>query len=267
MIKQIFSDMDGTLLTSTGELSAGTIAAVRTSPVPVTLVSARAPLEMATAIQQLGLTAPQIAFNGGLIFDPVTGAALVQHALPVAASVQLLRLIERAFPTVSVSVYDQTTWYTQRVDAGILHEQSLTHQSPVIVRQSLAELAQSRQLMKIMLIVSAPAVRLELAQQLTALGLPVNIQQSGESYLEITSRRALKSQGVAYLLAQRQLAATDAAAFGDGHNDLPMLQAVGMPVVMGNSTAEIQGAGRYVTTTNDEDGVVYGMRHYLKLTD
>lgn len=267
MIKHIFSDMDGTLLTSTGELSAGTIAAVRTSPVPVTLVSARAPLEMATAIQQLGLTAPQIAFNGGLIFDPVTGAALVQHALPVSASVQLLMLIERAFPAVSVSIYDQTTWYTQRVDAGILHEQSLTHQSPVVVRQSLAELAQNRQLMKIMLIVSAPAVRLELAQQLTDLGLPVNIQQSGESYLEITSQRALKSQGVAYLLAQQQLAATDAAAFGDGHNDLPMLRAVGSPVVMGNATAEIQGAGRYVTTTNDADGVVYGMRHYLKLTD
>jgi len=213
------------------------------------------------------LTAPQIAFNGGLIFDPVTGAILVQHALTVAASVQLLTLIERVFPTVSVSVYDRTTWYTQRVDAGILHEQSLTHQSPVVVHQSLAELAQSRQLMKIMLIVSVPAVRLELAHQLTALGLPVNIQQSGKAYLEITSQRALKSQGVAYLLAQRQLDAMDAAAFGDGHNDLSMLQAVGTPVVMGNATVEIQGAGRYVTQTNDEDGVMFGMRHYLKLVD
>lgn len=263
MIKHIFSDMDGTLLNSRGELSSTTIAAVKASDRPFTLVSARAPLEMAKAIGQLGLTAPQIAFNGGLIFHPQTGAAVVQHPLPQAASVALLTVIERDFPTVSVSVYDQTSWLTRHVDAGILHEQVLTHQSPIVVHQPLAQLAQTRQLMKIMLIVGTATVMVDLQRALTALGLAVSIKQSGQEYLEITSIHAQKSSGIAVLLQQRQLSASEAAAFGDGHNDLPMLQAVGLPIVMGNAAAEIQAAGQYVTKTNDENGVAYAMAHWL----
>ncbi|MFC6289266.1 Cof-type HAD-IIB family hydrolase [Levilactobacillus angrenensis] len=263
MIKHIFSDMDGTLLNSRGELSATTIAAVKQSPVPVTLVSARAPLEMAQAIGQLGLTAPQIAFNGGLIFQPHDGQALLKQALPKAASVALLTTIERDFPSVSVSVYDQTTWYTQHVDAGILHEQVLTHQSPVVMRTSLATLAQTQQLLKIMLIVGDTTVMVNLQHALTQLKLPVSIKQSGQEYLEITSERAQKSRGIAAILEQRKIQASETAAFGDGHNDLPMLQVVGLPIVMGNAALEIQAAGRYVTKTNDENGVAYGLTHLL----
>ncbi|TGD17928.1 Cof-type HAD-IIB family hydrolase [Levilactobacillus suantsaiihabitans] len=263
MIQHVFSDMDGTLLNSHGELSDTTIAAVKGSSVPVTLVSARAPLEMARAIAQLGLTAPQVAFNGGLIFQPQTGDVRLREALPAAASQALLTTIERDFPSVSVSAYDQTTWYAHRIDAGILHEQVLTHQSPVVVPGPLATLARTRQFLKIMLIGGDAAVMTTLQRTLTQLNLPVSIKQSGQEYLEITSERAQKSRGIAAILRQRGISAQAAAAFGDGHNDLPMLQTVGLPIVMGNATPEIQAAGRYVTKTNDENGVAYGLTHLL----
>ena len=70
MIKHIFLDMDGTLLNSAGVVSANNIVGIKNSGLKATLVSARAPIEMAPAITQLGLTAPQIAFNGGMIFQP-----------------------------------------------------------------------------------------------------------------------------------------------------------------------------------------------------
>lgn len=264
MIKHIFTDMDGTLLNSRGEMSVATVQAIRASAIPVTLVSARAPMEMAPAIAQLGLTAPQVAFNGGLIFQPQHAQPLRQRALDCADSTRLLTVIERKFATVSGSVYDQDNWYTTRVDAGILHEQALTHQIPVIVHQPLANLAQSRRLFKIMLIVSDQAVMVKLQEQLVALNLPVSVKQSGQAYLEITSQQAQKSQGIQYLLAHHHLTAAETAAFGDGYNDLPMLDLVGVPVVMGNASAEIQAAGKFVTKTNDADGVAYGIRHFLR---
>lgn len=69
MIKRIFADMDGTLLTPEGIVSDATAQAIKASHIPVTLVSARAPLEMKDAINKLGLNTPQIGFNGGLIYE------------------------------------------------------------------------------------------------------------------------------------------------------------------------------------------------------
>lgn len=65
-IKQIFLDMDGTLLNQQGTVSDDNRRTIADSVCSVTLVSARAPMEMQATIQQLALTAPQIAFNGGL---------------------------------------------------------------------------------------------------------------------------------------------------------------------------------------------------------
>jgi hydroxymethylpyrimidine pyrophosphatase-like HAD family hydrolase len=55
MIKHIFSDMDGTLLNNRGNVSPTTVRAIKASRIPITLVSARAPMEMVPAIKALGL--------------------------------------------------------------------------------------------------------------------------------------------------------------------------------------------------------------------
>lgn len=66
MIKYIFSNLDGTLLNQDGQLSEKDIAAVKASPLPISLISARSPQEMQATIDQLALTTPQVAFNGGV---------------------------------------------------------------------------------------------------------------------------------------------------------------------------------------------------------
>ena len=44
-------------------------------------------------------------------------------------------------------------------------------------------------------------------------------------------------------------------AFGDGYNDIPMLQFAGLGVAMGNSAEEIKKAADKVARSNDDDGV------------
>lgn len=56
----------------------------------------------------------------------------------------------------------------------------------------------------------------------------------------------------------------ETAAFGDGHNDLPMLKMVGYPIVMRNALDDIKRVAYRVTKTNDEDGVGYGIENFLK---
>lgn len=45
-VKHIFTDMDGTLLTSEGRVSARNARRIKSSGIPMTLVSARAPMDM-----------------------------------------------------------------------------------------------------------------------------------------------------------------------------------------------------------------------------
>lgn len=51
-------------------------------------------------------------------------------------------------------------------------------------------------------------------------------------------------------------------AFGDGGNDIPILQAAGIGVAMGNSNNNVKEAANYVTTTVDDNGIANALRHF-----
>lgn len=52
--------------------------------------------------------------------------------------------------------------------------------------------------------------------------------------------------------------------FGDGLNDLPIMENVGCSVAMGNALDEIKEKADYVTLTNNEDGIAIFLENNLK---
>lgn len=87
----------------------------------------------------------------------------------------------------------------------------------------------------------------------------VTIQRSGKAYLEITHKLAKKSSDIVYIMQSEKLTKEETAAFGDGHNELPMVEMVGYPIVMNNALDDIKKIAYIVIKTNDEDGVGYGI--------
>ena len=51
-------------------------------------------------------------------------------------------------------------------------------------------------------------------------------------------------------------------AFGDGMNDLSMIEAAGTGVAMANAVPEVKAAADYITLSNDECGVSAALRHF-----
>ena len=51
-------------------------------------------------------------------------------------------------------------------------------------------------------------------------------------------------------------------AFGDGYNDLSMLQLAGMGVAMANAAPEVRAQADYITLSNEEDGVAAALLHF-----
>lgn len=55
----------------------------------------------------------------------------------------------------------------------------------------------------------------------------------------------------------------DFIAFGDGHNDLELIEAATIGVAMGNACEKLKDIADYITDTNEEDGIAKALIHFL----
>ena len=70
-----------------------------------------------------------------------------------------------------------------------------------------------------------------------------------------------KPEGVRAMCERYGFTLEEAVAFGDGGNDISMLQAVGTGVAMGNASDNVKAAADYVTTDVDDDGIWNACAH------
>lgn len=266
MIKQLFFDLDGTLLNSRGHVSPANQAAIQKTSCDISLVSARAPQEMLSTVRSLNLTGPQVAFNGGLVFIATKKGyrVLEKMALSQLSARVIMAAVMMYFPRVGLSYYDQFNWYVPHYNDIVRQEQARNGLVPRLKSPAAACAEPSFKPLKIMLTIPDAMLVAPLQSLLAGLNLPdIAVQQSGHAYgydfIEITHRNAQKAHGVQFILRQKKLSASAAAAFGDGQNDLPMLKSVGLPIVMENATPVVQAQAAFVTKSNDADGVAHAL--------
>lgn len=73
--------------------------------------------------------------------------------------------------------------------------------------------------------------------------------------VDFLPKAASKARGIARSCAQLGIAREEVMAFGDGLNDVEMLEYAGYAVAMGNARAQTKAAADYVTTDVGDDGV------------
>jgi len=56
-------------------------------------------------------------------------------------------------------------------------------------------------------------------------------------------------------------------AFGDGFNDLSMLEYAGIGIAMGNAVDEVKAIADFITVSNDEDGIAIALEQLLYSND
>ncbi len=82
------------------------------------------------------------------------------------------------------------------------------------------------------------------------------------SMIDVINPVCSKGAALAEWAALRGVAREEILAIGDNHNDLEMLTFAGIPVVMGNSVAELKGFGWHETASNDEGGVAAAIEQF-----
>lgn len=80
--------------------------------------------------------------------------------------------------------------------------------------------------------------------------------------IDVISKTGGKVTGIKKMLEVHGIGQEEVIAFGDGENDIEMLQFAGIGVAMGNAEPEVKAVADYVTTDIDDDGILNALKHF-----
>lgn len=259
MYKAVFSDFDGTLLTSDHRISPRTLEAIArltARNIPFVPISARSPLGILPYWRQLNTQNVLVAFSGALILN-----ADLQPIYSVQIAPQDMTEIEpvlAGYPDLGVNYYINDDCYARDLhNKWVQFEQSVTK---IDIRPFNEAATRSPHKIQI---IGEPNDILSVEADLKARFPHLSICRSHESFLEVMHKAASKDQAVRFLENHFGVTTAEVMAFGDNFNDLEMLEHAGLGVAMGNAPLAIQQAANRVTATNNEDGLALILEEYI----
>lgn len=80
--------------------------------------------------------------------------------------------------------------------------------------------------------------------------------------VDILAQEGGKVSGIKEYIKRMGIDQSETMAFGDAENDMEMLQFVNIGVAMGNGKEEVKAVADYVTTSVDDDGIMRALKHF-----
>ncbi|WP_300811546.1 Cof-type HAD-IIB family hydrolase [uncultured Duncaniella sp.] len=259
MIKAVFFDIDGTLVPiGSGRVPADTrraLAELRAKGVKVFISSGRH-IEW---IDNLG----DLEFDG---YVTVNGALCLGHDGRTPIFTRLIdkgdveRLVDfsagSSMPFVVVPARGGI--FTTAIDDNFLVVAEMLHLPQVPVRS--IEDAKACDVVQMMVFGSH--------EEIEASGLFRDVLTGCEPtswcpyFADIIPKGSDKSVGIDRMIEHFGIDISETMAFGDGENDMGMLEHVGLGVAMGNALPEVKAVADYVTADADDDGIGKALRHF-----
>ena len=84
------------------------------------------------------------------------------------------------------------------------------------------------------------------------------------NFILITNKDASKKFGIEYIQQKLGITKEETVAIGDMPNDLPLFEASGLKIAMGNAHEELKKQADFITKSIDEDGVASAIQMYWK---
>lgn len=270
-IRLIALDLDGTLLNSDKQLTqqnAQALACAAARGIEIVPTTGRFFSGMPEIIRSLPYLHYAITINGAAVYDVRQDADIARAEIPLPLAVEIMRYLD-TLPVIYDCYMNNWGWMTRamqlRADAFAPDEHYLRMirnlRTPVDDLKSYL-LETGRDVQKIQLFLTDPALRLTLLRQLGGQFEGLCVSSSVPNNIEINSTDANKGEALRKLAAHLGLDISQTMAIGDGLNDLSMLRAAGIGVAMENACPEVKQAADYVTGSCDESGVAAAIRRF-----
>lgn len=267
-------DLDGTLLDSSWnlpEVNRRALEAAFEAGVVLVIVTGRRFPAASACLVDLPLD-PWLVLNGGaLVKQGRRGAVVARTLLPLPLAREILRLARErdAHPVVhdgpdaegylliesrpvandSLAIYlEKATPPVRRLSD--LPAELVRDPVQIMFASSLKEIADIEQFLTARL---ADAIHLALTAY----------PERDFAILDVTASSCSKARALAFVAERHGLTTADAMAIGDNWNDVEMLEAAGLGVVMGNAAPELRARGFALTGSNDQGGVAQAIERFL----
>ena len=202
-----------------------------------------------------------MSYNGGRIVDAATGSVLFETAMDLPQTKAILRRLE-LLPVTPILDDGKQFYVTGKNGYKVPYECQNNH----MVCNEVDNLSDFLDFAPIKILMSVqPEILPDIKAQIASF-LPedLTVVQTAPFYLEIIPSAINKGQGVLDTCAALGIDPSEAIAFGDAENDIPMLRAAGIGVAMANAATAVKAAADYVTLSNNDDGVAAALAQFLK---
>lgn len=267
-IECLVCDMDGTLLNSNRDISEANVKAMRelkAKGVELILATGRTDLYVKDVAHRLGITAPVISANGGMVRVINSEDILFHRYLPQDFD---RRLAETCFDRD----YDCIVYSAERVyhrpnskRVQFFHQYNERVQSSF--RVPLTEIMKPEDLpfgkvLKFFLWNLTSKQVDELHTVFNQSG-KLNMVTSEKNGLDVVAHGISKGEALRFLAEKMGFNLEKTAVFGDNYNDISMLKLAGVPIAVANAEPEVQKIAKFITKSNDEDGIAYAIQNYI----
>lgn len=82
-------------------------------------------------------------------------------------------------------------------------------------------------------------------------------------YFEFTAKNIDKGNAIREVILPLGYSKEDIISFGDGENDISMIEESGIGIAMGNAVDKLKAKATYTTASNNEDGIALALEKYL----
>ena len=263
MSKAVFFDIDGTLInihngqTHISDAVRTAIRDLRAAGHHAFIASGRPWAYLDPELTDSGLFDGFIVMNGATVL--LNGRVIFQKPLPMATVKQIIAIAEahqieyilESYPKVYLKCeYKGLEQVYRAIDIDI---------NRFVREYDLDTLSVS----KMEFLCDTPGADGVFKKLLAWPGLTGLIDPTLLKYMELYSADISKGTGILEALRYMNIPVTDSYAFGDGLNDIEMMETAGHSLVMGNAGPELKARAEHVLPTVDEDGVADGINRYI----
>jgi Cof subfamily protein (haloacid dehalogenase superfamily) len=212
-------------------------------------------------VEKLGLDDPVICYQGAVVADPRTGRFLRHEPIPVELAKETITAIHQEGFHVNCYVDDEL--YVARVTP---EAESYARFQNLPVHQVGDLVAWLTEPPTKLVAVGEPKALDALEERMKArFAGRLYISKSLPYFLEFASPDVTKGSGLAFLAEHLGFGPEETVAFGDGENDVELLQWAGYAVAVANAHERVLAVADLVCPSVEEEGVAQVLEAFLDL--
>lgn len=258
-------DIDGTLLDDSRQIPWQVIKAIRRAAkqgLKVALITGRMPSATDFIAKELQVSCIFACNAGTYILKE--GRCISAEYMSADTMLELYEVIKGY--GIPLWIFRNEQWLVTGRDDFVKEETELVHYVPEIadIEMLAAKWKKEKTGPNKVLIGAKPETVKSVYSELKGIDIQnIDMACSSEYFLEIFPKGMNKGKALRLICEKEGIREEETIAFGDQELDIPMLEAAGVGIAMGNAIEELKQKADFITKTNNEAGIAYALDHYL----